>query len=119
MLVRTGLGGSSGVTTAPTVAVMAPAAPCPAGYGVPSFQDGLKHSLSSLPVSLLMGPLYAFSSWGSDSPGNVLAPGAAAAQQETACFQATRETNAQRIGLALPGLLVVGAIGWFLFGRGR
>lgn len=93
---------------------------CPAGYGVPTFQDGLSTAMKGLPVSLLSGPMYLVTSFGGGSnPGNVLVPGAAATQTETVCYQAQRETLAHRLGMAAPGLTVIGIAAWWLFGSRR
>jgi hypothetical protein len=92
-------------------ALSAPAAPCPPGYGVPTFQDGLNWAINGLPFSLFGGPLN-LTSLGNTNPGNVALP-----DHITPCFQANRTSAAQLFGQALPGLLLLGVAVKFFFGK--
>jgi hypothetical protein len=85
---------------------------CPAGYGVPTFNDGLQSALKGLPYSILSGLTY-LPSIGQSNTGNVLGP------DGVSTCQTNRNSAAFVIGMALPGLAIVGAVAWWMFGGGR
>lgn len=87
-------------------------AACPAGYGSSTFNDGLQSALKGLPVSILSGLTF-LPSIGQANAGNVVLPDGV-----TPCYQANRNSPAFVIGMALPGLIVVAAVAYFVFGKG-
>jgi len=88
-------------------------AACPVGYGVPTFNDGLQNALKGFPASILSGLTY-LPSIGQANAGNVLGPDGV-----TTCYQANRNSASFVIGMALPGIAVVAALAWWMFGGGR
>ena len=99
---------------APPVIPSPTMAACPAGYAVGTFQGGLNAALKDLPASLLFGPINLVTATPlSSGSGNVLGPDGV-----TPCHQ-TENTlpKIYYLGQALPGLAIVAAVGWFMFGR--
>jgi hypothetical protein len=91
----------------------APAAACPAGYGVPTFMDGVNTMIAGLPLSLLSGLTY-LPSIGSANSGNLLS-----ADGLNPCYQANRETPSHVLGLASGGLAVAALLLSWMFGGRR
>jgi hypothetical protein len=95
-------------TTGPSQNIpLPPMAPCPAGYAVGTFQDGISAALKSLPVSLITGPLNLITANASTSgSGNVIGPDGV-----TPCHQSQNTLPAMYyLGQALPGLASIGLV---------
>lgn len=90
----------------------APQAACPAGYGVPTFQDGLSQAMAGLPFSILTGLEY-LPNINQPNVGNVLGP-----DGKTPC-QTNRNSMGFVLGMAAPALALIGALGFWMFGGKR
>lgn len=101
------------LSTAALEAQGAAAPECPAGFGVPTFSEGVSSALADLPYSVLFGTLSLFNIT-QPNAGNVVGP-----DHVTLCHQANRETPAHVLGLAAPGLAAVALILYLAFGRNR
>ena len=110
-----GLGQLTTTAAAPQAIPLPSMAPCPVGYAVGTFQGGLQSALKDLPMSLLSGPLnLATATPLSSGSGNVLGPDGV-----TPCHQSENTLpKTYYLGQALPGLAIVAALAWWMFGRG-
>jgi hypothetical protein len=108
-----GLGDGTVQATAPNPVPTVNVAPCPPGYGVPTYSDGLTQAFKGgIGWALVMGPLELFTP---SNPGNIVGP----LGGENVCSQADRTPFVYRLGIATPGLVVLAVLGMMLFGGKR
>lgn len=107
-------------------AVAAPRADaCPAGWGVPTFTDGVKEMISGLPLSLLGGflelPLLGKPNPGYVDPpaGFITAANPANVVGPPGCYVAARENTGHVLGMASGSLAVVVLLFSWMFGGRR